>query len=187
MKKLFYLTLFAFIFAPALTALQAQTLLQTVSSEIRNAQASGETINSANKSVQSTISNSKETINDIGSTITSLFGKKKNKDGSSANQVDIVVPNVTYGDAALNALVEGLEEQRRVKEISKTFSDGVMTISLDTKENPNEIWEKIDKKLREPFSLMQMDDGAILLNKKGQEPENKEVQGQVESALVDQN
>lgn len=91
---------------------------------------------------------------------------KKNKDGTAADQIDIIVPNVAYGDADLKVLVESLQNQKRIKETSKKFSDGIVTISLQTKDRPDKIWESIDVTIRQPFALMEMDDSRILINKR---------------------
>jgi len=170
MKNLCYFTMFLFILAPSTTTLlHAQTVLNTVTSNIDAAQSSGETIKNANADLQTTLSDSKETVNEIGKTFKMLFGKKKNKDGTAADQIDIIVPNVAYGDADLKVLVESLQNQKRIKETSKKFSDGIVTISLQTKDRPDKIWESIDVTIRQPFALMEMDDSRILINKKEQE------------------
>lgn len=78
MKNLCYFTMFLFILAPSTTTLlHAQTVLNTVTSNIDAAQSSGETIKNANADLQTTLSDSKETVNEIGKTFKMLFGKEK--------------------------------------------------------------------------------------------------------------
>lgn len=119
-----------------------------------------ETVANTNVALKSTVENSKEAINTLGSIFKSDKKDKKNK---SKGSITITVQQIAYDSDELSALYEKIAKLKEVKKSSKNYSNGIATISVDSKENADAIWQAVPKALRSPFKMIQISDTDIIV------------------------
>ncbi|CAM4190829.1 hypothetical protein ZORO111903_06280 [Zobellia roscoffensis] len=123
-------------------------------------QASGE-INetSANtaEAVKGTVSNTKETLKELGS----LFGSGKEKVAKGV--INIGIQPITYDDPNLNALYEQITEIRGVKNPNKNFRDNSVTITAEYKDGADALWQNVTTEVRAAFKMVQMGNDMIVV------------------------
>jgi hypothetical protein len=115
-------------------------------------------IDQAVEGIDSTIEGAKETVEKVGSI---LFGSKKEK---SKNTILISIATVTYGDKNVENLYHELSKKNGTKKTSKTFSNGVVTIQIESKQNADTIWQEIPQNARDPFKVTSMGEKTLRLD-----------------------
>jgi len=122
----------------------------------------GQTVQETNKDIDqtvegidSTIEGAKETVEKVGSI---LFGSKKEK---NKNTILISIATVTYGDKNVENLYHELSKKNGTKKTSKAFSNGVVTIQIESKQNADTIWQEIPQNARAPFQVTSMGENKI--------------------------
>ncbi|WP_421810696.1 hypothetical protein [Flagellimonas sp.] len=105
--------------------------------------------------IDSTIENTKKTVEKVGSI---LFGSKKEK---SKNTILISIVTVTYGDKNVENLYHELSKKNGTKKTSKIFSNGVVTIQIESKQNADTIWQELSQNVRDPFQVTSMGENNI--------------------------
>ncbi len=119
-----------------------------------------ETTAATTAAVKSTVANTKETLKEVGS----LFGSGKNKkDRKNKEQVMITIQQIDYDNDYLAQLYDYIEQQKGVKNPSKTYSKGHASISITFKEGADALWQTVPKQVRNAFELITMDRKSVLL------------------------
>tara|TARA_R110001583_G_scaffold60219_8_gene179032 strand:+ start:574 stop:1056 length:483 start_codon:yes stop_codon:yes gene_type:complete len=129
----------------------------------------GKTVESANRQIDSTvvavnhtIENTKEAVNKVGGI---LFGKK-DKNKTTNNNVVINITSVTYDNQSVTQLHQEISNTKLAKRIIKTYSNGQMTIKMDSKASADAIWQKVPKEIRTNFNISEISEKSIVLNLK---------------------
>jgi hypothetical protein len=124
------------------------------------------TINSAN----STVTTTGETAQNLKSTITSLFGGKKEKKKADSTgvvpgeSVHFNITNVDYN--TLKKLEDNVKTVKGVKGTTKKFNPGGSTLDVTFKGKSDEVWDAIPETIRNLFELQDLDDSTITLDMK---------------------
>ncbi|MEW2921341.1 hypothetical protein AB1A65_07720 [Muricauda sp. ANG21] len=105
--------------------------------------------------IDNTIEGTKETVEKVGRI---LFGSKKEK---SKNKILIFIDSVAYGDENVQTLYNELSKKNGTKKTSKTFSDGVVTIQIESKQNADAIWQEVPQNVRASFKVNAMGENNI--------------------------
>lgn len=113
-------------------------------------------------SIDSTIEGAKETAKKVGD----IFFGKKNKKKASTNTVTITVTPVSYDNQSVNQLYNEISKSKAAKDLIKTYSNGEMTIKMDTKSTADAIWQKVPMVTRKDFNIEQIGEKSIALNLK---------------------
>ena len=119
-------------------------------------------IDSTVASVDNTIEGAKETAKKVGDI---FFGKKSEKK-TSANVVIITIAPISYDDQNVNQLHNEISKSKGVKELIKTFSNGQMTLKIESKLSADAIWQKVSQTTRKNFSIEQISEKSITVNLK---------------------
>jgi len=130
------------------TADQVEQVDQTV-------QKTNDDIDQTVEGIDNTIEGAKETVEKVGGI---LFGPKKEK---SKNKIVISIDSVAYGDENVQNLYNELSKKNGMKKTFKTFSDGVVTIQIETKQTADAIWQEISQNTRAPFKVIAMGKNKI--------------------------
>lgn len=119
-----------------------------------------ETVENTNNAVKESIETSKSALKTIGD----LFGKnKKDKKNKLKGDVNIIIQQITYDNENLNAVYKSISDIKGVKNPIKSFSEGVATLSFDTKDNADTLWQQVSKDLRDEFKLIEVDEQILSL------------------------
>jgi len=112
---------------------------------------------STNTAIRSTVTNSKETIDMVGS----LFGSGKKK--KTKGTLIITIQKVEYDNDYLTRLYTHISKYRGIKNPAKTFGNGQATINVTYKESADALWQSVPKEIRKAFNMVQMDTQSISL------------------------
>ncbi|WP_139278137.1 hypothetical protein [Pseudozobellia thermophila] len=115
------------------------------------------TASNTTDAVKSTVSNSREALNEIKS----LFGPGKTK--RAKGTVTIGIAPITYDDPDLNALYEHIIGVKGAKSPNKNFSNGSVTITVEYKDKADALWQSLPTGVRSPFKMVQMSDDQIVV------------------------
>lgn len=119
-----------------------------------------ETVENTNNAVKESIETSKSALKTIGD----LFGKnKKDKKNKLKGDVNIIIQQISYDNENLNTVFKTISDIKGVKNPIKSFSDGVATLSFDTKESADALWQQVPKELRGAFKLVEVDEQILSL------------------------
>ncbi|MCR9226806.1 MAG: hypothetical protein NXH90_05265 [Flavobacteriaceae bacterium] len=105
--------------------------------------------------IDNTLEGAKETVDKVGSI---LFGSKKEK---SKDKILISIDSVAYGDENVQNLYNELSKKNGTKKNSKTFSGGVVTIQIESKQNADALWQEISQNVRASFKVIAMGENNI--------------------------
>jgi len=120
--------------------------------------------NSSISNASSTVAGSVGTVKDAVGTFKDLLSiKNKSKDGKAVPT--IFIAGIKSDNASLLSLQKALEGTGDVKKISKSYKDGVvtLTIELGKKATLSGVWDDVSAGFTSSFELAEMDDNSIVL------------------------
>jgi len=120
-------------------------------------------IQETNASVKNSVKDSKETIDELKDTFNSLFGSGNDK---SKYVVTIQIPAIEYDNEGLNVLYSDILKVKGVKNPSKSFKNGNVSIKTTYKMGADALWQSIPLEDRKLFKLVQISDTNVLLQLK---------------------
>lgn len=112
--------------------------------------------------IDNTIEGAKATAKKVGDM---LFGKKDKKKASK-NAIIITINSISYDDESVNQLYNEISKSKVAKKIVKTYSNGKMTIQIESKVSADTIWQKVAQAIRSSFSIVEISDKKIVLTSK---------------------
>jgi len=119
-------------------------------------------IDSTVASIDNTIEGTKQTAKKVGEI---LFGKK-NKKKTQKNVIVIAIMSTSYDNESANQLYLEISKSKTSKDLVKTYSNGQMTIKLESKSSADAIWQKVSDVTRRNFNIEQISERSITLNLK---------------------
>ena len=117
----------------------------------------GNTINSANSTVTSTSGS----ITNAKNTLKTLLGGGKTKDANI-----FAIAGIEYENEDLELLKNAIKSVKNVKDVVTNYKDGTVTITIKSKSNATEIWDKIPQNQKLKFKLLQSDEKSVILEYK---------------------
>lgn len=139
-----------------------------------NSNAQVKAVNKANQKVaetnasiataSNTVVNSVGTVKTTVSTLKDLVGIK-NKSKEEKAGPSIFIAGIKSDNTSLLSLQKALESTDDVKKISKSYKEGVvtLTVELGKKANLSGVWDKVSADFTTNFELAEMDDNSIVL------------------------
>jgi len=141
---------------------KARKVTSKVNKTTKKVDDANKTFNSTTDSIANTVENTKRTVKKLKEAI---FGSKKNKAKTKKSEelITIQIPNVAYGDVSVNELISNINSLKGMKKVSKSYTNGNITITINYKESADSLWMLISEKLQKVFIVKEMNEKKILL------------------------
>ena len=127
------------------------------------------TVENTNEQIDSTIvgidraiDGATETAKKIGGI---LFGDKKKKKAPKSFVI-ITIASVSYDDKNVNQLYNEISKAKATKNVVKMYSNGKMTIQMESKTSADAVWQKVSQNIRACFNIGEISEKAIVLTPK---------------------
>lgn len=143
-----------------LTAALAVVVIMQVHTDaqvLKKVNNAGNTINTANNTVTSTTT----AITNAKNTMKALLGGGKSKEANL-----IAIAGIEYGNPDLDLLKTAIKNVKGVKNVVSNYKDGTVTITIKSKDNTTEIWDKIPQADKSLFKIVQAEEKSIILEYK---------------------
>ncbi len=100
-------------------------------------------------SIDNTIDGAKEAVTKVSEI---LFGKK-DKNKVSKSNIIILISSIAYNDEGLTLLYNDISKANGAKKTTKTFTNGVAIITIESKATADAVWQNIQNKIRDKFEI----------------------------------
>lgn len=132
---------------------------------VKEVEKANKSVKQTSQATKETVQTTKETVADLKETAGMLF-PKKNKSKKEKETVAIIISEIEYGDANLNALYKAISKVKGVKEPSKIFNNGQAQINATYKKTGDELWQSVPENIRNAFKIQSITEKTIVVKLK---------------------
>ncbi len=151
-----------------IAALSVAVIMQvhTDAQVLKKVNSAGNTINEANNTVKGTTA----AVTDAKASVKALLGGGKLKEANL-----FAIAGIEYGNEDLDLLKTAIKNVKGVKDVVINYKDGTVTLTIKSKDNATELWDKISHADKLLFRIAQADEKSIILEYKGKNNDHSTV------------